>query len=96
MPDNQTIQKNRGNAGKGRRKGSKNKLPGRLKRMVLQALIDVGGVDYLCRQAEENPTAFLALVAKLMPRTVKGEVETRAKVEPPIIERVIVGATTER
>ena len=34
MPDNQTIQGNLGNAGKGRRKGSKNKYPNRLKEMV--------------------------------------------------------------
>lgn len=63
---------NRGNAGKGRPKGSRNKATTALKDMILQALDQKGGVDYLVTQAEENPTAFLTLVGKVLPLTVHG------------------------
>lgn len=51
----------------GRPKGSLNKTTGQLKDMILEALSDAGGVDYLKQQAEENPTAFLTLVGKVLP-----------------------------
>jgi hypothetical protein len=38
--------------------------------MVLQALSGAGGVDYLQKQATENPTAFLTLVGKVLPLQV--------------------------
>ena len=38
--------------------------------MILTALDDVGGVDYLRRQAEANPTAFLTLIGKVLPTTM--------------------------
>jgi hypothetical protein len=41
--------------------------------MVLVALDRAGGVDYLTRQAKANPTAFLSLVGKLLPRQNKPE-----------------------
>lgn len=63
---------NRGNAGKGRRKGSVNKVNAALKDMILQALHNKGGVVYLEAQAEENPTAFMTLVGKVLPLTVSG------------------------
>jgi hypothetical protein len=55
------------NAGKGRPKGSQNKATKELKEMILQALDGAGGVDYLQRQASENPTAFLSLIGKVLP-----------------------------
>ena len=61
------------NAGKGRRKGVPNKVTGELKDMILQALSDAGGVAYLQAQATETPTAFLALVGKVLPMTVVGD-----------------------
>jgi len=57
----------------GRTKGTPNKVTGAVKDMVVQALDEVGGVKYLKRQAEENPTAFLTLVGKVMPTQVTGE-----------------------
>lgn len=49
-----------------------------LKDMVLEALDEAGGVDYLVRRAHETPGLFLTLVAKVMPMQVadthKGEV----------------------
>jgi len=60
-------------AGKGRPKGAKNKTPVELKAMILQALDKKGGVNYLMQQAEDNPTAFLTLVGKVLPMTVSGD-----------------------
>ena len=63
---------NRGNAGKGRPKGVPNKTNAAIKDMVLAALDSVGGVEYLKKQAGENPTAFMGLLAKIMPTQITG------------------------
>lgn len=55
----------------GRKKGSVNKFTGLLKDMILQALSDAGGVDYLKVQSKKNPTAFLTLVGRVLPLQVK-------------------------
>lgn len=57
----------------GRTKGTPNKVTGAVKDMVLTALGNAGGVQYLQRQAEENPTAFLTLVGKVIPLQVAGD-----------------------
>lgn len=54
-------------AGKGRPKGSPNKVTKALKDMILGALNDVGGQEYLAKQAEENPSAFMTLLGKVLP-----------------------------
>jgi hypothetical protein len=63
--------------GGGSRKGAPNKLNKPLFEMIDMALEGVGGVEYLKIQAIENPTAFLALVGKRLPRDVslQGKVE---------------------
>lgn len=58
--------------GAGRPLGSLNKIPSVLKDMILQALDDAGGVEYLRQQAVENPTAFLALIGKVLPMQITG------------------------
>lgn len=58
--------------GAGRPKGSLNTKSIALKEMILGALNKAGGVDYLAVQAGENPSAFLALVGKVLPMTVQG------------------------
>lgn len=60
------------NAGKGRKAGTPNKVSGQLKDMILKALDKAGGVNYLVKQAEESPNAFLALVGKVLPMQVAG------------------------
>lgn len=47
-----------------------------LREMILQALADQkgGGVAYLKEQAQENPTAFLSLLGKVLPTTLAGNV----------------------
>jgi hypothetical protein len=57
----------------GRQAGTPNKITRELREMVLVALDRAGGVDYLTRQAKANPTAFLSLVGKLLPRENKPE-----------------------
>lgn len=57
----------------GRKKGTPNKTTGELKEMILQALSNKGGIKYLERQADENPTAFMTLVGKVLPLQVSGE-----------------------
>ena len=59
------------NAGKGRKKGSKNKVPRVLKDAILSALAELGGVAYLVHQGEKNPNAFLALLGRVLPIQVK-------------------------
>lgn len=56
----------------GRQKGTPNKVTGELKDMILTALNRSGGVDYLVKQAESSPTAFLTLVGKVLPLQVNG------------------------
>ena len=40
--------------------------------MVLRALDGAGGIDYLVRQADENPASFMTLVGKVIPTQVGG------------------------
>lgn len=61
--------------GPGRPKGSKNKAPAELRAMILQALEGAGGVEYLQRQAEDNPGPFMSLVGKVLPKEVEAKVE---------------------
>jgi len=57
----------------GSRKGIPNKITGDLKAMILGALDKAGGVDYLVRQADENPGPFMTLVGKVLPTQVTGK-----------------------
>ena len=57
----------------GRRKGTPNRLTADIKEMILAALAAKGGQKYLEKQADENPTAFLTLVGKIIPLQVTGK-----------------------
>src|SRR5260221_5014854 len=57
----------------GNRKGIPNKHTADIKAMIVQALNNKGGSEYLEHQADENPSAFLALVGKVLPMQVTGE-----------------------
>lgn len=54
--------------GPGRPKGSQNKVTKDLKDMILGALDQAGGMEYLYQQAVENPKAFLALLSRVLPK----------------------------
>ncbi|WP_380823353.1 hypothetical protein [Sphingobium xenophagum] len=73
----------------GRKKGTPNKLTGQVKEMILEALDRKGGADYLERQAEENPVAFMGLVGKVLPMTVAGPGENGEHVITTITRRVV-------
>ena len=60
-------------AGKGWPKGSRNKMTRALKDMILQALDDAGGQQYLAEQATKNPAAFLTLLGRVLPLTLAGD-----------------------
>lgn len=71
------------NAGKGRRKGVPNKVTSDLKGMVLEALMQAGGVDYLVWLSREEPTSFAALLGRVLPLQVRGDAEH------PVVTEVI-------
>lgn len=72
---------NRGNAGKGRPKGSPNKTTAALKDAILAGASTVGedgngkdGLEGYCRYlAKEEPRAFAGLMGKVLPMTVSGD-----------------------
>jgi len=70
--------------GGGSRKGVPNKATAELKDMILNALSSAGGEKYLLQQARENPSAFLTLIGKVLPRDVhqttthKGEINLKS------------------
>lgn len=66
-----------GNRGKGRVKGTPNKVTRALKEMILGALDDAGGQEYLAKQAKESPAAFLTLIGKVLPTEVKADVNAQ-------------------
>jgi hypothetical protein len=72
----------------GRQKGTPNKADATIKDMVINALQHVGGAQYLARQAEQNPVAFMALVSRVLPLQLAGhdggklEVEFRWRDDP--------------
>jgi hypothetical protein len=61
-------------AGAGRKPGIANQLNGDVKAMLLESLEQAGGVDYLVTQAYLNPGPYLALIGKVLPMTVQGNV----------------------
>lgn len=72
----------------GRVKGTPNKLTMAVKDMIIKALDDVGGIEYLRTQAEANPNAFLTLVGKVLPLQLTGPGD--GPVQITRIERVII------
>ncbi len=59
----------------GSRKGVPNKATAELKAMILEALGEAGGVEYLVKRANDPKTAsaFLGLIGKVLPMTVAGD-----------------------
>jgi hypothetical protein len=48
-----------------------------IREMIRAALDKAGGVSYLVKQAESNPTAFLTLVGKIIPAQINATVDKR-------------------
>ena len=78
--------------GRGRPKGSPNKLGKEAKDVIAQAAAELGGADRLlawAKEAPENERAFWATIyPKLLPLTVAGDPENPVGVR--LIERAIV------
>ena len=79
-----------GKPGPGRPKGLLNANTKALKDMILGALDQAGGQEYLARQAEENPGPFMTLVGKCLPKDMKVTGADGAPFEVRVIKRVIV------
>lgn len=78
------------NAGKGRKRGTPNKVTKALKDMILGALDAKGGQTWLERQMDENPAAMLTLLGKVLPQDIKASVTTtltNRTVEVPVEEK---------
>jgi len=57
----------------GRKAGTPNKLTAKVEAMILATLDEAGGKAYLLRQANENPTAFIRLLGKILAHQISGE-----------------------
>jgi hypothetical protein len=76
--------------GPGRPAGSPNKITGDMRAMILQAFEKAGGADWLARQANENPVAFMGLLGKLLPSQVNMDASVTACEPITEIRRTIV------
>ena len=61
----------------GRKKGTPNRVTGDLKDMILESLMQAGGIEYLKTRAIETPGPYLALVGKVLPMQVSGSMSLR-------------------
>lgn len=59
----------------GRKAGVPNKMTASLKNMILGALEEAGGQEYLLQQAHANPSVFLSLVGKILPHEMSAKVD---------------------
>ena len=58
----------------GRKKGTPNSIGQELQAMLKASFSRVGGIEYLVRQAEENPVAYMGMISKLLPKQVESKV----------------------
>lgn len=58
----------------GRKPGTPNKLTKSVKEAIEAAFDQVGGSEYLARMAEEQPTAFMTLLGKVLPAQINANV----------------------
>ena len=66
----------------GRRAGTPNKIGAEVRAAVLDAFVQLGGVDYLVRVANEYPAAFSTLLGKIPP--------TEMATDGPITHEVVL------
>ena len=76
----------------GRVKGTPNKLTASVKTMILGALHELGGTQYLVEQGRANPSAFLSLVGRVLPMQVDGRVEVDVDVNVLAREAQLIDA----
>jgi hypothetical protein len=61
-------------ANSGRKSNICNKMTRDIREMIRAALDKAGGVSYLVKQAEKNPTAFMSLVGKIIPAQIDASI----------------------
>ena len=74
----------------GRKKGVVNKTTADIKTMINNALHKAGGEDYLLRQADENPVAFMGLIGKIIPKQVDVDANLTGELNIASITRRII------
>lgn len=81
--------------GSGRKKGSINKVTADMREMMYEAFERAGGVEYLVRQAKDNPRAFMTMATRLIPQAVEGKLESAL---PLLVldQNYVLGQTQER
>ena len=85
----------KGQAGPGRPKGKLNKTTALLKDAILQAAQKAGGggddgmMNYLVAQADENPTAFMSLLGKVLPMQIANADGDDAFVVKAVVRRIV-------
>ena len=77
-------------AGKGRPKGAVNKTTASVKEMLLGALEELGGQQWLIEQAKTEPRAFMTLLARLIPAETAGSLEVSMMGPITEIRRTVV------
>jgi hypothetical protein len=55
----------------GRKKGTPNKNPSRIREAILKAFDEVGGVEWLRQLSKSDPKTFVTLLAKVVPTESK-------------------------
>lgn len=78
------------------RKGSKNIIGGQVKTNVLTVFADIGGIKHMSKWAQEHPTEFYKIYAKLMPTEIDANVSGTLKAVFKSGDKVLeIGATTD-
>lgn len=73
-------------AGKGRVKGTQNKLTRTIKEAIEASFDMVGGADYLAKMAMVEPVAYMTLLGKVLPTQVKVQATQPIQVTFNVIE----------
>lgn len=81
----------------GRKAGTPNKVTGAVRDMILGALDEMGGQQWLVKQANENPVAFMTLLGKVLPTQIQGDSENPLQVISMITRKIVrAGEGSER
>ena len=88
------IRQNNPPRGTGRPKGSPNKITASVKKAILQAFENAGGVEYLEGIAKADPRTFCALLGKILPTTIAGDEDRPLRAITKI--EIVAGKNGER
>jgi hypothetical protein len=63
------------NAGRGRPRGSRNKITSTIKEALEASFDAIGGAEWLAQQAHQNSSAYLHLLGRLLPSELRAEIQ---------------------